>query len=220
MITPEIFEFLVELKENNNKVWFDAHREKYKRVKADFEDFVEQLITRMAAIDKDIAYLTVKDCTYRIYRDLRFSPDKTPYKTNMGAYLVKGGKKQQLSGYYFHLEPDNCMISGGIWMPQPPVLKKIRQGIYENIDEFIEIIEDQQFKKYFGSFDEDAMLKKAPLNFPKDFEHLNLLKYKSYTVSTPLSNAKVLSNNILDVVVEIFSLLTPLNHFFNEVIEE
>ncbi|MCX7986482.1 MAG: DUF2461 domain-containing protein, partial [Bacteroidales bacterium] len=210
MINKEIFDFLSELKENNHKLWFDTHKLWYKQVKSQFDAFVEALIFRMVEHDADLAYLTVRDCTYRIYRDIRFSADKTPYKTNMGAYLVKGGKKSQLAGYYFHIEPGNCMIAGGLWMPEPPLLKKVRRGIYENIEEFVAIIDNPAFKQYFPQLDEDAVLSRPPRDFPSDFPFIHLLKYKSYTVSHPLADEEVLVPDILDRTVEAFCLLMPL----------
>mgnify|MGYP000070731403 CR=1 FL=1 len=220
MLNSEILAFLAELKNNNHKLWFDANRSWYLEVKAQFEAFVEALIIRMGVHDPDLAYLTVRDCTYRIYRDVRFSPDKTPYKTNMGCYLVKGGKKSPLAGYYFHVEPGNSMIAGGLWMPQPPLLKKIRWGIYENINEFLSIIEEPTFKKFFPQLDEDAVLSRPPRDFPADFPHIHLLKFKSYTVSHPLSDNEVLAPDLIDKVTEAFCLIKPLNHFFNRIIEE
>ncbi|MGC8824885.1 MAG: DUF2461 domain-containing protein [Bacteroidales bacterium] len=220
MLSPEIFEFLTALKANNNRVWFDAHKHWYLKVKEQFDTFVEALILRMAVHDADLAYLSVRDCTYRIYRDIRFSADKTPYKTNMGAYLVKGGKKSQLAGYYFHIEPGNCMVAGGLWMPEPNLLKKVRWGIYENIEEFVSIIEEPAFKTFFPQIDADAMLSRPPRDFPADFPYIHLLKYKSYTVSHPLSDADVVAPDILERVVGAFSLLKPFVHFFNRTIED
>lgn len=220
MLKADIFAFLTELKNNNHKQWFDANKSWYLEVKAQFEAFVESLILHMAVHDPDLAYLSVRDCTYRIYRDIRFSPDKTPYKTNMGAYLVKGGKKSQLAGYYFHVEPGNCMIAGGLWMPEPNLLKKVRWGIYENIEEFVSIIEDPAFKAFFPQIDEDAVLSRPPRDFPSDFPYIHLLKFKSYTVSHPLDDADVLAPDILERVVEAFCLLKPFVHFFNRVIED
>ncbi|HOK97736.1 MAG TPA: DUF2461 domain-containing protein [Bacteroidales bacterium] len=215
-----ILSFLDALKHNNHRNWFDANKSWYREVKAQFDTFVEALILRMAVHDPDLAYLTVRDCTYRIYRDIRFSADKTPYKTNMGAYLVKGGKKSQLAGYYFHVEPGNCMVAGGLWMPEPALLKKIRWGIYDNIDEFVSIVEDPVFKEFFPQLDEDAVLTRPPRDFPANFPYLHYLKFKSYTVSHPLSDEDILSDDVLDRVVDAFCLLKPLNQFFNRILEE
>ncbi len=218
MLTKEIFTFLEDLKNNNHRQWFETNKMLYLEVKKQFDHFVEQLLLHMSIFDNDLAYLTVKDCTYRIYRDIRFSADKSPYKTNMGAYMVKGGKKSELAGYYFHVEPGNCMIAGGIWMPSPHILKKLRWGIYENIEELLSIIENPDFKKFFPQFDDDAVLSRPPRDFPSDFPYIHLLKYKSYTVSHMLSDEWVLSPDILQKTIEIFKILQPLNRFFNSLL--
>jgi uncharacterized protein (TIGR02453 family) len=119
MFKPSTFKFLKDLKKNNNKTWFEKNKSAYLDAKEDAEHFVEQLIKGLGKIDADIAVLHAKDCTYRIYRDVRFSSDKTPYKTHMGAFLNKGGKKAPTAGYYFHIEPGGNMTGGGLWMPMP-----------------------------------------------------------------------------------------------------
>lgn len=215
---PEILSFLEALKENNNREWFAANKSWYDKLKKEFEGFAVQLITVTAKIDKDIAYLEPKDCTYRIYRDTRFSTDKTPYKTNMGVFMVKGGKNSGNAGYYVHLEPGMFFLSGGVWMPMPDTLKKIRTEIYENIDEFLEIVEGKGFKKHFKNFDQELKLKNPPKDFPKDFEHIDYLKYKSYTVSKPISSDLLFSKNFFKEVEGVFSALAPLNRFLNQAI--
>ena len=101
----QVVEFLTLLHENNDKAWFDSHKEMYKRALSCFEEFTAKLIDGIAAFDPSVRGLTVRDCTWRIYRDTRFSPDKTPYKTHMGAFVAPRGKKGGYSGYYFHVEP-------------------------------------------------------------------------------------------------------------------
>ena len=131
-----VIDFLVGLRSDNSKEWFDAHKAEYKAAKAEFEDFTAQLIDGIAGFDPSVRGLAVKDCTYRIYRDIRFSNDKTPYKTHMGAYICRGGKKSGNAGYYFHVEPagDGGMIGGhlltaGLYMPEPEVLRSVREDI-------------------------------------------------------------------------------------------
>ena len=133
--------FLTVLKENNYKEWFHENKPLYEEAKKEFEPFVNILIQEIRSIDKEVGHLEPKDCIFRVFRDIRFSKDKTPYKTNFGAFVAKGGgRKSEFGGYYFHLEPDNCLLAGGIWMPQPDILKAMRQEIYHNIDEFLEIL--------------------------------------------------------------------------------
>ncbi|HEY4785942.1 MAG TPA: DUF2461 domain-containing protein, partial [Bacteroidales bacterium] len=151
--------FLTVLKDNNYKEWFHENKPLYEEAKKEFESFVSLLIKEIKAIDGDIGYPEPKDCIFRIFRDIRFSNDKTPYKTNFGAFMAKGGnRKSEYGGYYFHLEPGNSLLAGGIWMPQPGILKAIREEIFHNIDEFLAIIESKEFKKQFGELDREYML--------------------------------------------------------------
>jgi uncharacterized protein (TIGR02453 family) len=133
----------------------------------------------------------------------------------MGAYMVKGGKKSGLAGYYFHIEPGLNMLAGGIYMPMPDVLKKLRKEIYENIDEFLEIINKPVFIKHFGKIDDESKLKTPPKDFPKDFEYIEYLKFKNYTVSKDLPANLLHSNKLKDEITTVFSALVPLNKFLN-----
>lgn len=218
MISSRLTDFLETLKKNNNREWFQKNRLWYEEVKNEFEAFTSTLIATVGKIDKDVAYLEPKDCTYRIYRDTRFSPDKTPYKTNFGAYVVKGGKKSGFAGYYFHIEPGLNMLAGGIYMPMPDVLKKLRKEVYENIDEFLEIIQNPVFVKHFGQIDDESKLKSAPKDFPKDFPHIEYLKFKNYTVAKDLSLQMLHSNKLIEEIITVFTTLKPLNTFFNNAI--
>ncbi len=215
MITTRITDFLEALKKNNNRDWFQKNKAWYEEIKNEFDVFTTKLIATVSKLDKDIAYLKPKDCTYRIYRDTRFSGDKTPYKTNLGAYLVKGGKKSGFAGYYFHIEPGSNLLAGGIYMPMPDVLKKLRREIYENIDEFLEIVQNKEFVKHFGQIDDAAKLKSPPKDFPKDFPYIEYLKFKNYSVAKDLKPQMLHSNKLMDEVVTVFTAMVPLNKFFN-----
>ena len=212
--------FLKAIKENNNREWYLANKDWYNNAKTEFEQVTMNLISELGKIDKDIAFLEVSQCTYRIYRDIRFSADKTPYKTHMGAYMVKGGKNSGLAGYYFHVEPGGNMLAGGVYMPMPPVLKKLRKEIYDNIDEFLEIVENKNFKKAFPSLDNDMKLQKAPLGFPKDFEHIDYLKYKSYTVSSSFDDKLLASPKMIEKIIEQFAIMAPFIRFINTALTE
>ena len=135
---------------------------------------------RISLFDESIRGVQVKDCTYRIYRDTRFSQDKTPYKTHLGGYINARGKKSDHCGYYVHIEPGNCLLAGGSYCLPPKTLKAVRQAVYDNIDEFRGIVENPDFKQYFPVIGED-FLKTAPKGFPKDFEYVQYLKCKEYT---------------------------------------
>src|SRR6266567_3625593 len=129
MLQPSTLKFLKELKKNNNKSWFDAHRKEYETAKADFEKFIQSVLDRHSKNDADLKELVAKKCMFRINRDVRFSKDKSPYKTNFGASMNKGGRKSILAGYYFHCEPSESFVGGGLWMPMPDDLKKVRTEI-------------------------------------------------------------------------------------------
>ena len=129
MLQPATLTFLKGLKKNNNKPWFDANRKKYEASKADFISFVDNTISAITKFDPAVSSLKAKDCIFRINRDIRFSKDKSPYKSNMGAYINPGGKKINTPGYYFHCEPGQSFAAGGLYIPEPGVLAKIRQEI-------------------------------------------------------------------------------------------
>src|ERR1051325_10599551 len=129
MLQTTTLKFLKDLKKNNTKEWFDANRKAYESAKKDFEGLVESVIEQFCKKDEEIGSLKPKDCMFRINRDIRFSKDKSPYKTNFGAFINKGGKKSIYAGYYFHCEPGENFVGGGLWMPMPDALKKVRQEI-------------------------------------------------------------------------------------------
>jgi len=220
MITKDILKFLKELKENNNREWFAENKEWYEKSKKDFSEFVELLILEVRKLDPEIGPLEAKDCQFRIYRDVRFSKDKSPYKTNFGAYISRGGKKLNFAGYYFHMEPGEYFMSGGVYMPDGIVLKAIRQEIFHRIDEFKAILNAPAFKKNFGGLSEMEKMKTAPKDFPKDFPEMELLKYKHYIMSKNLKEKELLSPDLLKVAKETYKAMVPFNHFLNAVIED
>lgn len=212
------FDFILDLQFNNNRNWFQQNEDRYKLAKNDFEIFATSLIAGMQSIDPEIGILSVKDCTYRIYRDVRFSPNKEPYKNNMGAYIVKGGKKSPFAGYYVHLEPGASFIGGGVYMPEPAVLSAIRQEIFENNGEFKKIIENPIFNNTFTGFFGEK-LKTAPKGFPKDFHDIDMLKHKHFSPFSTLSDEFWENENPEKKVLEGFAALKDFNQFMNRVIE-
>ncbi|MDL2305894.1 DUF2461 domain-containing protein [Bacteroides sp. OttesenSCG-928-D19] len=216
----ELFKFLKELRENNSREWFKANKDRYDALHKEYIGVVEQLISRIATFDPEIAGLDAKSCVYRIYRDIRFSSDKTPYKTHFGAYMTGfGGRTSPYGGYYLHIEPDHSLVSGGVWCPEPKMLKQLRQDIYNNIDEFTGILEDKKFKKIFGEL-EGETLKRMPDGFPKDCEYDYILKHKYFVVSSPKPEAFFYSKDWIDKVAEEFRVLYPFNKFLNYTIGE
>lgn len=218
MLSKEIIQFLKDISANNNREWFAENKSRYDTIKLEFEKFCDKLIAEIADFDSDIKVLPAKECTFRIYRDTRFSPDKTPYKNNMGCFITPKGKNGNAAGYYFHIEPGHIMLAGGIYMPPADVLKLIRSEIYYNADEFLKIINDKSFVKYFGKIEEEGMLKKAPKDFPAEFEHVNLLKYKNYTVLHPIKEEELYKNDFLKYSIAVYKAMHPLNKFLNRAV--
>ncbi|MCU0376149.1 MAG: DUF2461 domain-containing protein [Chitinophagaceae bacterium] len=210
------------LKANNDKAWMDANRQAYLAAKADFELFAAGLLTGMQAVDPDLAGLQVKDCTFRINRDIRFSANKAPYKTNMAFYLAKGGKKTVNAGYYCHVEPGGCFVAGGMWMPMPPELKKVRQEIDYNFADFKKILTEKGFKKQFGGLQmsSETQLTRPPKGYEADNEAIEFIRLKSFIASMPLEDAVFTGKNAVETVLGTFKLVLPLVKFLNLAIQE
>lgn len=196
----------------------DSNRARYLAAKENFENFVSSLIKATAAFDPDIKELSVKDCTFRLNRDIRFSSDKTPYKVNMGASLNKGGKKSIYAGYYFHLEPGGkSFAGGGIWMPMAPELKKIRQEIDYCLNEFEKLISSKRFKLEYGGVEmsKEVKLTNLPRGYDKSNPAAEFLKLKSVLAMKPLPDSELVSPNLLKKTIKTFDALTPLITFIN-----
>ncbi len=222
MLQSSTVQFLKSLSKNNNKVWFDAHRDEYIQAKSDFGNFVAMLIKKTAQFDNDIKDLQVKECVFRINRDIRFSKNKTPYKTNMGASINREGKKSVYAGYYFHAEPGGkSFAGGGIWMPMTPELKKIRQEIDYGFDEFKSIIENKIFVSEYKQLESspDVKLNNLPRGYDKDNPAGVYLKFKSLIATKYLSDEELTSNKLTDKIIKAFKALTPLVKFINKALE-
>lgn len=221
MLQPSTLKFLKDLKKNNNKPWFDAHRSPYEAARKDFELFVQSLIEGIAKKDGDISGLTAKACMFRINRDVRFSKDKSPYKTNFGAFLNKGGKKAMTAGYYFHLEPGQIFIGGGLYMPMPPDLAKVRQEIDYNLKDFKKIIQSAKFKKVYKDLDRSAeySLTRVPKGYEPENPAAEYLKLKSFVATLKLTDADVISASAKKKTLEAYEALLPLVKFLNAAME-
>ncbi len=222
MLQPATLKFLRDLKKNNNKPWFDAHRPQYETAKKDFELFIQEVILKHGKKDSDIKDILAKNCLFRINRDVRFSKDKSPYKTNMGAYISKGGKKSPFGGYYFHCEPGQAFIGGGIWQPEPDKIRKVRQEIDYNWDEFKKIIGSKKFKSVYKDLHtgEDMSLSKVPQGFEKDNPAAKYLKLKSWIAMRDVKDADLTSKGLLKLTLDTFDTLLPLLKFLNRAVED
>lgn len=219
MFNTTILDFLKSLSVNNNREWYHANKDYFTTAKQEFELFINMLIAEISSFDPSVKNVTAKESIFRIYRDTRFSKDKTPYKTNFGAFVVPQGKKSGNAGYYLHIEPDNCFVAGGIYMPPTPILKAVRTGIYENVEEFKAIITSPSFTKRFPEFYNDK-LKSAPRDFPSDWSDIDLLKYKSYSVFQQFEENDLKKDNVMQLIVEAFKEMYPFNKFINFFITE
>ena len=219
MINSETLKFLKGLEKNNNKEWFDLNRKTYEQAKANYLDFVGEVLGRMKKIDTSLADLEPKQCVFRINRDVRFSKNKAPYKTNMGASFSKGGKKVQCAGYYFHLEPGASFIGGGFWMPMAPELNKIRQEIDYGFEEFNTIINKKKFKTSFGSLSDSEKLTRPPKGYEAENPAIELLKLKSFIVMSEVKDAELTGKELVNKVVDHFETMMPLVDFLNKAID-
>lgn len=210
-------EFLSKLKKNNNRVWFQENRAAFDQTQEAFSIFVDTLIHDLGRVD-DLAGLSAKDCIFRIYRDVRFSKDKSPYKTNMGAEIGGGGRKSGRLGYYVHIAPhDQSMIAGGLYMPSGEQIAKFRQAIARDAKKFKKIINDKDFKKYFSTL-EGEKLKTAPQGFARDHPEIELLKLKQVVVYHRLSDEQVLASNAAARAVTVFKAMKPFLDYLNSIV--
>ena len=209
-----VFEFLHKLNENNNRDWFNEHRKMYEEARKVVEQFVDHLIPNVNKFDTSVGNLTARLTMFRIFRDVRFSKDKTPYKTYFGAFIAPGGRKSEKAGYYLHLAPDGCFIGGGSHNPRGENLKKIRSEIYYNTDEYKKILAKKAFKDAFGEMTGEKLIR-PPVGFPKDFADIDLLKFKTFTVFKNIDEEQAQSADFDQYVIKLFKLMSPFIKFLN-----
>ncbi|HTL83211.1 MAG TPA: DUF2461 domain-containing protein [Bacteroidia bacterium] len=220
MISKKTLEFLKKLSKNNNRDWFEKNKQLYLEAKDDVEKNIDVIIAGIRKYDKRIgAEVTAKKSMFRIYRDVRFSKDKSPYKNNIGAIINPGGKKAVAPGYYVHIEPGKAFIAGGLWQPEAPELGKIRQEIDYNLDEFKKIVSAKKFKTLFGGLDQEDKLANVPKGYAKDHPALEFLKLKSFVVVIELKEKDVLGKNFTKLAVDAMKAMLPLNNFLQRAID-
>ena len=234
MHSQRIIQFLKDVAANNNRPWFQEHRAEYDAVKADFEEGISMAIARISEFDSSIAHVTVKDTVYRFYRDTRFSPDKSPYKRHLGAYINAHGKKALRGGYYIHIEPDNCLLAcGNYWLPTN-VLTACRNEIMSEIDRWLDIVENSKFVKLFGKpgggeWDSEraapkgfglSLLATVPKGFPRDYEHVDYLRLKDYCCWKKVPDTFFEGDQWLDEMSSVFQVAKPMMDYVNAVIDD
>jgi uncharacterized protein (TIGR02453 family) len=214
-----ILKFLQSLAKNNNRDWFDKNKPKYLEAKDNFDQFVAKLVKDLVPFDPSLAGLDPKKITFRIYRDVRFSKNKLPYKSNMSAGISPRGKMVAEPGVYLHIQPGNkSFVAAGLWMPEPEPLGKIRQEIDYNGDALAKIMSDKKFKKMYGAFEPEGALKNIPKGYDKDHPRSEWLKLKSFVVSHPFTDAQVKDKKFMKTVIDTYKTAKPLNDFLKEAI--
>jgi uncharacterized protein (TIGR02453 family) len=216
-ISKSTLSFLSELKLNNNREWFQGNQAKYKEARNNFDTFIQEVIKGIVEFDPIMKGLEAKNCVFRINRDIRFSNDKSPYKSNFGAFIVRGGKKNgdRFAGYYLHIEPGESFIAGGAYMPPAPWLAAIREKIDEQPESFRKILNSKDFIKNFKEL-EGEKLKNPPKGFTSDNPNIELLKHKSYLVMHYVSEKQIVAPDYYDHVIQVLKAMKPLNDFLND----
>lgn len=215
MLSKESLQFLEDLKNNNNRDWFQANQKRYEEYKKEYRQLGEAFIAEMAKGDEALAQLEFKDVSFRINRDIRFAKDKAPYKINMAIWLCEGKKNTNLAGYYVHLEPGASFIAGGIHWPDAPDLKKMRReidGFYEDLEA---IVADTEFKKIYGALDNENALKTMPKGYDKEHPAIEFLKLKSFTATAKLDDNAALIKDFVKETSKKLLVLKPLVDFIN-----
>lgn len=220
MLQPATLTFLTDLKANNNKPWFDANRPAYEAAKNDLINLVAQLIEGLSTFDPAIAEtpLQAKSCIFRINRDVRFSPNKSPYKSNFGAWFNAGGKKLSTAGYYLNVEPGGSFVAGGLYMPDTTVLATIRQEIDYNLSDFEQLLTQPAFTEHFGGLSREETLQRPPKGYDASNPAIDYLKLKSFTASHPLPDTALVKPGLAKQVLIAFGGLQPLVAYLNRAV--
>lgn len=213
----EVLKFLTALGKNNNKEWFDKNKKTYTEAKELFKAEVEKIIAACNKFDPAIGGLDPAKCLFRINRDVRFSKDKSPYKTNFGAIITPGGKNAEMAGYYVHIEPGKSFIAAGSHMPMPDYLQAIRQEIDYNAAEFRKIIKAKDFVANYKELLQEGALKNAPKGFEKDNVNLDLLRLKEFIVMKKITDKEILAKTFSADLAKSFKAALPLNNFLRRV---
>lgn len=217
MISTDSLQFLEDLKNNNHRDWFQGNQKRYTEFKKDYKQLVEAFIAEMSKGDESLKHLEFKNCSFRINRDIRFSKDKSPYKTNLGIWMSSGNKEFNLAGYYVHIDKGASFIAGGLHQPDAVALKKMRReiaGFYEDLEE---IVDNAEFKRIYGALDRDEnnTLKTAPKDYDKDHPAIEFLKLKSFTATAKLSDKDIMSKDFVKETSKKLLVLKPLVDYIN-----
>lgn len=216
MLDKQISVFLEDLRKNNSKDWFDTQRNVYESARQSFFTFTEEIISGIREFDPEIGAQKASSCVFRINRDVRFSKDKSPYKTNFAFSITKGGKKSGYAGYYFHLEAESGFAGGGMYAPMPDVLQSIRREIYFRTDQFENILKQPAFKKTFKGLDTIEKLKNPPKGYDKDSPGIEYLLHKHYVVTVSFNHSDIFTPGFKSELLRVFKVQKPFIDFLNE----
>jgi len=218
-ITNTTFEFLKGIKKNNNREWFTQNRELYERASGEFLNLVETLIAQISKFDPAIGGLRSKECVFRIFRDVRFSKEKSPYKTNFGASFSPGGRKSSDAMYYIHIEPNGkSMVAAGHYHPEKNVLNAIRDAIARDPAPLRKLLNGAALKKGYGELWDDDMLKSVPRGFDREHPAADLLRYKNFILARRIPDSDVLGDAFVSTIVSDFRKLKPFNDYFRSIV--
>ena len=217
MLSKDTLQFLEDLKANNNRDWFLANKKRYDSYKADYHKLISDLLEVMKPLDASLELLEVKHCTFRINRDIRFSKDKSPYKTHMGIWLPCGSRSSESSGYYLQIDKENTFVGGGMYCPMPEQLQKIRKEINFFHEDLVSIIMEKSFKSTYGNLsrDENTTLKNPPRGFDKEHPAIEFLKLKSFTAIQKFDVTEATQKDLVAKISQKMKALKPLNDYIN-----
>lgn len=221
MLTKESLQFLDDLRANNNREWFLENKKRYEVFKKDYHQLVSDFLDTMKPMDPALEMLEVKNCTFRINRDIRFSKDKSPYKSHLGVWLSSGFKGLNRAGYYVHIDRNGSFIAGGFYAPEADDLKKVRKEIAFFHEDLEAILNEPNFKREFGDFsrNEKSLLKNPPRGYEKDHPAIELLKLKSFETIQKFDISEVTKKDFVAKMSQKLILLKPLNEFMNRALE-
>ncbi len=222
MLSQNTLEFYRQLRRNNNKEWFDRNRKWYDEVKKDYFRFTAELLAKIRAFDPGLGHLQPKECVFRINRDIRFSADKTPYKTHLGIFMTPGGRNLNYAGYYVQIDEEGgSFAGGGCYMPQAETLKKIRREIADFYEDLESVLNAENFKNTFSDLDrdQDTVLLRPPKGFEANHPATNYLKFKSFTATRKIESQLLTNPNGINTVIQILQNLQPLNQFLNRALK-
>lgn len=215
MLSKESLQFIDDLTANNNRDWFLDNKNRYEKFKADYQNLVADFLAAMKPLDPSLELLEVKNCTFRINRDIRFSKDKTPYKNHLGVWMSSGSKATNRAGYYIHIGKTESFLAAGCYSPEAEDLKKIRKEIAFFHEDLEEIVTEKSFKKIFGTLDTTNSLKNAPKDYEKDHVAIEFLKLKSFVATQKFDYKDATKPDFVKDTVAKLIVLKPLNDFIN-----